>query len=145
MVARRIGRAVTPPGLKPQMESIVFLVAGWVTVKEMKAAQGLCVRTSIMAREQWMTRCGKIYRMTGRDICWKKKKDSCLVISKLNRAEHQHKKIDNFKVKLRNQQRFCDDCRLARKRRESFPACFESVHDDREGTEIRVRILVQRM
>ena len=84
-------RKSSNPGLKPQMESIVFLVAGWVTVKEMKAPQGLCVRTSIMAREQWMTRCGKIYRMTGRYICWKKKKVSCLVISKLNRAEHEHK------------------------------------------------------
>ena len=81
----KTNRKSSNPGLKPQMESIVFLVAGWVTVKEMKAPQGLCVRTSIMAR------CGKIYRMTGRDICWKKKKASCLVISKLNRAEHQHK------------------------------------------------------
>ena len=62
LVARRRGRAETPAQswLKPQMKSIVFLVAGWVTVKEMKAPQGLCVRTSIMAREQWMTRCGKI-------------------------------------------------------------------------------------
>ena len=34
------------------MESILSLVADWVSVKEMKALQGACMRTSTMAREQ---------------------------------------------------------------------------------------------
>ena len=40
------------PGLKSQMESILSLVAGWVSEKEMKALQGACMRISVMAREQ---------------------------------------------------------------------------------------------
>ena len=40
------------PRLKPQMESILFFVAEWVSVKEMKALQGGCVLTSTMARER---------------------------------------------------------------------------------------------
>ena len=39
-------------GLRPQMESNLSFLAGWVSVKEMKALQGACMRTSAMAREQ---------------------------------------------------------------------------------------------
>ena len=42
------------PGLKSQMASILSLVVGWVSEKEMKALQGACVRTSVKAREQPM-------------------------------------------------------------------------------------------
>ena len=40
------------PGLQPQMESILSLVAGWASQKEAKALQGACMRTSTMEREQ---------------------------------------------------------------------------------------------
>ena len=40
------------PGLKPQMESILFLVAEWASVKELKALQGACMRTFTVTREQ---------------------------------------------------------------------------------------------
>ena len=39
------------PGLKPQMESILSLVAGWVSEKEMKALQSACMLVSIKARD----------------------------------------------------------------------------------------------
>ena len=34
------------------MEIILFLVAEWVSVKEMKAQQGACMRTSMVTRKQ---------------------------------------------------------------------------------------------
>ena len=40
------------PGLTPRMESIMFFVAEWVSVKEMKALHSACMRTSTKAREQ---------------------------------------------------------------------------------------------
>ena len=36
--------------LESQMESILYFVAEWVSVKEMKALQGACMRTSMKAR-----------------------------------------------------------------------------------------------
>ena len=38
--------------LKSQMESILYFVAGWVSVEEMKALQGVCMLTSVRARER---------------------------------------------------------------------------------------------
>ena len=38
--------------LKPQMESILFFVAEWVSVKKMKTPQRACVLTSMKARER---------------------------------------------------------------------------------------------
>ena len=40
------------PGLKPQIVTILFLAAGWVSVKEMKSIQGACMCTSTKARER---------------------------------------------------------------------------------------------
>ena len=40
------------PELKPVMESILYFVAEWVSVDEMKALQGACMRTSTKARER---------------------------------------------------------------------------------------------
>ena len=40
------------PRLKPQMQSILSLVARWVSEKEVKALQSACMRTSTMARDQ---------------------------------------------------------------------------------------------
>ena len=37
--------------LKSQVESILYFVAEWVSLKEMKALQGVCMRTSTKARE----------------------------------------------------------------------------------------------
>ena len=39
-------------GFKPQMQCILFFVAEWVSVKEMKALKGACMLTSMRARER---------------------------------------------------------------------------------------------
>ena len=40
------------PVLKSQMESIRYFVAQWVSLGEMKALQGVCMPTSVWARER---------------------------------------------------------------------------------------------
>ena len=60
--------------LKPQMESILYFVAEWVSMKEMKALQGACMRTFAEARKQqyegscpaWMTKRGKNCQSVGK-------------------------------------------------------------------------------
>ena len=87
------------------MESILSLVAGWVSVKEMKALQGACMRTSTLAREQhvrsscpaWMIKCGKNCQMNGKEICGKKKK-VLLCEYKLNRDEHPKNKTRQLPI-----------------------------------------------
>ena len=76
-------------GLKPQMESILSLVAEWVSVKEMKALQGACMGSSSMARDQqyeellsslddqvWNELSDEWQR-----YLWEKRRKSCLVNS----------------------------------------------------------------
>ena len=40
------------PEFQPKMESIVYLVAEWISMKEMKALQSACMLVSIKAREK---------------------------------------------------------------------------------------------
>ena len=72
--------------------------------------------------------------MTGKDICWKKKK-----------APPYEHKLSRDEFPEKNPDRFCDDdCRNARKEG-NVPTRFEALHDDREGLEMCVTILVQRI
>ena len=122
------------------MESILSLVAEWVSVKEMKALHG-CLHANLRDGKRTAV-CGKNCQMTGEDICGKKKK---VLPSEFRLNRDEHPKTKNSTTSERqigfnggSAMMSADTCGKKK------PICFQVQDDDRESLEMAVTALVSR-